>query len=48
MHYISTPSLKKWGEINCMQLCSWTTERDKITQYLVCDTVNIIKLCMCQ
>ncbi|XP_043488334.1 cytoplasmic dynein 2 intermediate chain 1 isoform X1 [Polistes fuscatus] len=38
MHYISTPSLKKWGQINCMQLCSWKTERDKITQYLVLGT----------
>ncbi|KAI4497711.1 hypothetical protein M0802_007251 [Mischocyttarus mexicanus] len=38
MYCISNTSLNKWGEINCMQLCSWKTERDKITQYLVLGT----------
>ncbi|KAK2584706.1 hypothetical protein KPH14_007040 [Odynerus spinipes] len=38
IHYISTPSLTKWGHINCMRLCSWKTECDKVTQYLVLGT----------
>nr|XP_050866649.1 cytoplasmic dynein 2 intermediate chain 1 isoform X1 [Vespula vulgaris] len=42
MHYVSTSSLTKWGHINCMQLCSWKTERDKVTQYLVCNKAIII------
>lgn len=32
---ISTTSLTKWGHINSMRICSWKTERDKDTQYLV-------------
>ncbi|XP_046835859.1 cytoplasmic dynein 2 intermediate chain 1 isoform X1 [Vespa crabro] len=45
MHYVSNSSLTKWGHINCMQLCSWKTEHDKVTQYLVCNKANIITSC---